>query len=76
MLVTDSGLVSQKSVVWESLGDIDQGSSEFFDGSFCKPQMIQDIPENNVGADGDTELEYVFCFLSYVDDSNMSVSMM
>ncbi|KAI7883548.1 DUF544-domain-containing protein [Lichtheimia hyalospora FSU 10163] len=57
MLVTDSGLVSQKSVVWESLGDIDQGSSEFFDGSFCKPSMIQDIPEN-VGADGDTELDY------------------
>lgn len=59
MLVTDSGLVSQRSVVWESLGDIDQGSSEFFDGAFCKPKMIQDIPEN-VGNDGDTELEYVF----------------
>lgn len=58
MLVTDSGLVSQRSVVWESLGDIDQGSSEFFDGAFCKPKMIQDIPETE-GNDGDTELEYV-----------------
>ena len=65
MLVTDSGLVSQKSVVWESLGDIDQGSSEFFDGSFCKPSMIQDIPEN-VGADGDTELEYVFFIMDAI----------
>lgn len=39
-LVTDSGLVSVKSFVWESLGDVDQGSSEFFDGEFCKSSIL------------------------------------
>ncbi|KAI8967714.1 hypothetical protein BDF20DRAFT_917319 [Mycotypha africana] len=36
MLVTDSSLVNERSIVWESLNDIDQGSSEFFDGYFRK----------------------------------------
>ncbi|KAI8047848.1 uncharacterized protein B0P05DRAFT_565268 [Gilbertella persicaria] len=34
MLVTDAGLVSEGSVVWESLNDIDQGSSAFFNSQF------------------------------------------
>ncbi|KAI9013779.1 hypothetical protein CLU79DRAFT_768696 [Phycomyces nitens] len=38
-LVTDSGLVKERSFVWESLADIDQGASEFFDGIFNKPLL-------------------------------------
>ncbi|KAI7869319.1 hypothetical protein BDF14DRAFT_351177 [Spinellus fusiger] len=38
-LVTDSGLVKERSFVWESLADIDQGASEFFDGFFKKPSL-------------------------------------
>ncbi|KAI9483456.1 MAG: hypothetical protein EXX96DRAFT_479020 [Benjaminiella poitrasii] len=37
MLVTDSGLALESSVIWESLSDIDQGSSEFLDGFFNRP---------------------------------------
>ncbi|KAI7908088.1 uncharacterized protein BX663DRAFT_19884 [Cokeromyces recurvatus] len=40
MLITDSGLVLERSIVWESLSDIDQGSSEFLDGFFNKPNTI------------------------------------
>ncbi|KAI8994762.1 hypothetical protein BDB01DRAFT_846767 [Pilobolus umbonatus] len=43
MLVTDSGLVSQQSVVWESLGDVDQSSSEFFSGTFSKADIKETI---------------------------------
>jgi hypothetical protein len=44
MLVTDSGLVSERNVIWESLGDVDQSSSEFFNGNFEKPT----IEENRI----------------------------
>ncbi|KAI8335787.1 hypothetical protein BC941DRAFT_429357 [Chlamydoabsidia padenii] len=36
-LVTDSGLVSELNIVWETLGDIDQGSSEFVNSQFTRP---------------------------------------
>lgn len=44
MLVTDSGLVSERNVIWESLGDVDQSSSAFFNGNFNEPA----IEENRV----------------------------
>jgi hypothetical protein len=44
MLVTDSGLISERNVIWESLGDVDQSSSEFFNGNFNKPT----IEENRI----------------------------
>lgn len=34
MLVTDSGLVLERSVIWENITDIDQGASQFYDGNF------------------------------------------
>ncbi|KAI8368407.1 FAM63A-like protein [Choanephora cucurbitarum] len=43
MLVTDSGLLNQQSIVWESLNDIDQGSSAFFDSQF-RPPVVHDHP--------------------------------
>lgn len=46
MLVTDSGLILERSIVWESLGDVDQGSSEFFNGNFKKPELQENIPGN------------------------------
>lgn len=36
-LVTDSGLVSESNVVWETLGDVDQATSEFVNSQFCRP---------------------------------------
>lgn len=39
MLVTDSGFIKEESVVWESLGDTDQGSSQFFNGLFNRPAL-------------------------------------
>ncbi|KAI9314910.1 hypothetical protein BX666DRAFT_1964635 [Dichotomocladium elegans] len=56
ILVTDQGLVNEKSIVWESLGDIDQGSSEFFDGKFNKPQITQALP--NMSSEENDELDY------------------
>lgn len=38
-LVTDYGYVRETSIVWESLSDIDQGLSEFYDGLFRKPEI-------------------------------------
>ncbi|KAG0194215.1 hypothetical protein DFQ28_000934 [Apophysomyces sp. BC1034] len=38
-LVTDSGLVSERAFVWESLTDVDQGTAEFFDDQFRKPRI-------------------------------------
>lgn len=55
MLVTDSGLVSEHSIVWESLGDVDQSSSEFFNSEFKRSTTIQGtdviIPEENPDVD-------------------------
>ncbi|KAI8098506.1 uncharacterized protein BX664DRAFT_318881 [Halteromyces radiatus] len=36
-LVTDSGLVSESQVIWETLGDVDQGTSEFVNSQFIQP---------------------------------------
>jgi hypothetical protein len=41
MLVTDSGLVLERSIIWESLSDVDQGSSEFYNGQFIKPKITE-----------------------------------
>lgn len=49
MLVTDSGLVLERSIIWESITDIDQGSSEFYNGHFKNP--------NNSKEDINTDLE-------------------
>lgn len=57
MLVTDSGLVSERSVIWESLADVDQGSSEFCNGSFSKPNIQENSNNNVVVEDANTDLE-------------------
>ena len=58
MLVTDSGLVSERSVVWESLADVDQGSSEFCNGSFSKPNIQESSSNSNTAVqDANTDLE-------------------
>ncbi|RHZ44273.1 hypothetical protein Glove_744g8 [Diversispora epigaea] len=36
ILVTDAGFVHERSAVWESLIDVDQGASEFVNGKFIK----------------------------------------
>lgn len=46
MLVTDSGFIKEKSVTWESLGDVDQGSSEFFNDSFRQYQQHPPLNEH------------------------------
>ncbi len=35
-MVTDAGFVHERSVVWESLIDVDQNASEFVNGQFQK----------------------------------------
>lgn len=58
MLVTDSGLVSERSIVWESLADVDQGSSEFCNGSFSKPSAQESSSNTNAAVqDANTDLE-------------------
>jgi hypothetical protein len=57
MLVTDSGLVFERSVIWESLADVDQGSSEFFNGSFSKPNIQENSNNNTITEDTNTDLE-------------------
>ncbi|KAF1798927.1 hypothetical protein FB192DRAFT_1394037 [Mucor lusitanicus] len=59
MLVTDSGLVSERSIVWESLADVDQGSSEFCNGSFSKPSAQESSSNTNAAVqDANTDLDY------------------
>ncbi|GAN00822.1 protein FAM63B [Mucor ambiguus] len=59
MLVTDSGLVSERSVVWESLADVDQGSSEFFNGSFSKPNIQERCGNSDTAVqEATTDLDY------------------
>ncbi|KAI8061662.1 hypothetical protein BC940DRAFT_310085 [Gongronella butleri] len=41
ILVTDSGLVREENIIWETLGDIDQGTSEFVDSYFLPPGTRQ-----------------------------------
>ncbi|RIA87987.1 hypothetical protein C1645_776099 [Glomus cerebriforme] len=39
ILVTDAGFVHERSVVWESLIDVDQNASEFVNGQFKKGEV-------------------------------------
>lgn len=55
MLVTDSGLVKEKDIVWETLGDVDQGTSEFLNGMFNKSSPIQE--NDHLIQDEDQDLE-------------------
>ncbi|KAI9488258.1 hypothetical protein BDB00DRAFT_849234 [Zychaea mexicana] len=55
ILVTDSGLASEEMVVWENLGDVDQGSSEFFNSMFKKPEIVRSPPPQA----GQDDLDYV-----------------
>ncbi|KAG2202398.1 hypothetical protein INT47_008869 [Mucor saturninus] len=47
MLVTDSGLVLERTIIWESITDVDQGSSGFFNGNFETPRS----PKKDVNTD-------------------------
>ncbi|KAG1460806.1 hypothetical protein G6F56_005863 [Rhizopus delemar] len=47
MLVTDSGFIKERSVTWESLGDVDQGSAEFFNDSF-RPYSTQTVNQQDM----------------------------
>ncbi|KAI7854024.1 hypothetical protein BDC45DRAFT_509624 [Circinella umbellata] len=60
ILVTDSGLVSEKSIVWENLGDVDQGASEFFNSDFKKPEIIRSppLPATATG-DPSADMDYI-----------------
>ncbi|KAI8365203.1 uncharacterized protein BYT42DRAFT_589150 [Radiomyces spectabilis] len=63
MLVTDSSLASERSFVWESLSDVDQGMSEFFDSHFQKPHEtgLPSSPQlhgQTSGSDDRTDLDY------------------
>ncbi|CEP10845.1 hypothetical protein [Parasitella parasitica] len=59
MLVTDSGLVSERSIIWESLADVDHGSSEFRNGSFSKPNVQENRnSSNHVVENVNTDLDY------------------
>ncbi|KAI9339854.1 hypothetical protein BD770DRAFT_399956 [Pilaira anomala] len=53
MLVTDSGLVLERSVIWENITDIDQGASQFYNGNF-KTRQEEDISIK----DANTDLDY------------------
>ncbi|CAO3660898.1 unnamed protein product [Rhizopus stolonifer] len=50
MLVTDSGFIKERSVTWESLGDVDQGSAEFFNDSF-HPYSTQTVNQQDMDLD-------------------------
>ncbi|KAI9281060.1 hypothetical protein BY458DRAFT_544415 [Sporodiniella umbellata] len=52
MLVTDSGFVKEKSITWESLGDVDQGSAEFFNDSFHPRQRLSGINQQDIDLEG------------------------
>lgn len=47
MLVTDSGLVLERTIIWESITDVDQGSSGFYNGNFETPHS----PKKDVNTD-------------------------
>ncbi|CAG8552220.1 11373_t:CDS:2 [Acaulospora morrowiae] len=60
ILVTDAGFVHERSVVWESLIDVDQNASEFVDGKFRKCEATSgdyvDVTEvHEVPGGGDQE---------------------
>lgn len=46
-LVTDYGYVRETDIVWESLSDIDQGLSEFYNGLFRKPEIHAQSQRNS-----------------------------
>lgn len=50
MLVTDSGLVLERSVIWENITDIDQGASQFYNGNF-KTRQEEDTLNKDINAD-------------------------
>ncbi|CAJ0767075.1 6886_t:CDS:2, partial [Entrophospora sp. SA101] len=51
VLVTDAGFVNERTVVWESLIDVDQSSSEFVNAHFEKCEAVGgdyvDVDDNN-----------------------------
>ncbi|KAL1914642.1 uncharacterized protein VTP21DRAFT_8053 [Calcarisporiella thermophila] len=53
-LVTDASFVGERKVVWESLLDLDQSTSEFFDGKFSRADAAADY----VGLDEGTEFHF------------------
>ncbi|CAG8475648.1 9925_t:CDS:2 [Ambispora leptoticha] len=42
VLVTDAGFVNERSVVWETLTDVDQSNSEFLNAQFLKGKVVAD----------------------------------
>ncbi|KAL0097693.1 hypothetical protein J3Q64DRAFT_1714787 [Phycomyces blakesleeanus] len=70
-LVTDSGLVKERSFVWESLADIDQGASEFFDGLFNKP-FLESTQDADRGRISDMDLAIA---LSLEDQRNTEIAL-
>lgn len=55
MLVTDSGLLKERDIAWESLGDVDQSTSEFLNGMFNKSSPVQE--NDHLIQDEDRDLE-------------------
>ncbi|ORZ06716.1 hypothetical protein BCR42DRAFT_427072 [Absidia repens] len=54
-LVTDSGLVSEENIVWETLGDVDQGTSEFVNSQFVQPPPARIRPTSGSSQNQDRE---------------------
>ncbi|KAG9285992.1 hypothetical protein G9A89_022668 [Geosiphon pyriformis] len=63
VLVTDAGFVNQRSVVWESLTDVDQSASEFLNGLFFKSDLagsdyLDVVDEHNSDIVGGGDQDY------------------
>ncbi|CAO3617974.1 unnamed protein product [Cunninghamella echinulata] len=46
-LITDTGYVSESNIVWETLNDIDQGTSKFVNSEFCENLNIHQQEQEN-----------------------------
>lgn len=62
ILVTDAGFVHERSVVWESLIDVDQNASEFVNGQFKKGEATGgdyvDVVEEHQDLSGGGDQDY------------------
>ncbi|GES88315.1 protein FAM63B-like isoform X2 [Rhizophagus clarus] len=62
ILVTDAGFVHEKSMVWESLIDVDQNASEFVNGQFKKGEVTGgdyvDVVEEHQNLTGGGDQDY------------------
>jgi hypothetical protein len=80
-LVTDSGFVYERAVVWESLQDVDQAMAAFYDSWFCPSHDTSHPLEYLVGSTSNDrqqvtkhkqdDLEQVFLFISLINEKKI-----